>query len=30
MEIMSFARRKRHNIGEGEFWMASAEDIILP
>jgi hypothetical protein len=29
MEIIAFARRKRHDIGEGEVWMASAEDLIL-
>ena len=29
MEVMAFARRKRLNIGAGEVWMASAEDLIL-
>ncbi len=29
LEISAFARRRRHDIGGGEVWMASAEDIIL-
>ncbi|MDZ7360908.1 MAG: hypothetical protein ONB46_09310 [candidate division KSB1 bacterium] len=29
MELAAFARRQRVNIGAGEIWMASAEDVIL-
>jgi len=29
MEISAFARRQQINIGDGEIWMASAEDVIL-
>jgi hypothetical protein len=29
MEIDAFARRQRIDIGTGEIWMASAEDVIL-
>ena len=29
MEIAAFARRQRRNIGTGEIWIASAEDVIL-
>jgi hypothetical protein len=29
MEITAFARRQRVDIGAGEIWMASAEDVIL-
>ncbi len=29
MDIAAFARRKRLDFGEGEVWMASAEDLIL-
>ncbi len=29
LEISAFARRQRHDLGGGEVWMASAEDIIL-
>jgi len=29
MEIAAFARRQRKDIGTGEIWIASAEDVIL-
>ena len=29
MELTAFARRQRVDIGAGEIWMASAEDVIL-
>ncbi len=29
MELAAFARRQRRDIGTGEIWLASAEDVIL-
>ena len=29
MEISAFARRRPQDIGDGEIWMASAEDVVL-
>ncbi|MBV6506143.1 MAG: hypothetical protein ILNGONEN_01714 [Syntrophorhabdaceae bacterium] len=29
MEISAFARRQAHDIGAGEIWLASAEDVVL-